>query len=141
MTPEQFIAAWHRHAGIVQPRYHPRGWLETADDLIGKGITEADLERVAKWMRREQRRAQNGERGSTHYHDASFAWRKIFGERGASDEGERFCELLTLATPVEKPAPARNVVPMPAQDSAAVRAAAAEHLRQFRESSQKNLPS
>jgi hypothetical protein len=146
MTPLEFIRAWHSAARLAVPRIVPDGWQRQAVLLIERGITSADLELVAKWMRTQEMRSNLGERGAVGYNAASFAWRKMFGDYGGEAEGNefaRFAELLAFAEAARRP-PARAVqgpcaaAERPARDdaeaariSAAGSAAMAETLRKL----------
>lgn len=97
MNPADFVKHWHREARVAPPRFVPDSWLRQAATLMEKGITAEDLTLVAKWMLLQLARSQSGERNSVAFNAASFAWRKMFGEYGASDQHERFLELLAVA--------------------------------------------
>ena len=97
MTPLEFVRTWHEAAKLACPRFFPDGWLRQAAALMEKGITVEDLRLVADWMLRQQRRAMEREPGAVPFNAGSFAWRKMFGEFGASDQHEVFLERLAAA--------------------------------------------
>lgn len=136
MTPREFVLHWHREAMLAAPRFVPDSWERVADGLMRKGVTADDLTLVARWMRTQLGRSQNGERNSVSFNASSFRWTLMMGEWGASNEGVRFAELLSLAEAARKPA--ARAVQKPCAPTARMatdeeRAEGARRLREFQE--------
>ena len=134
MNPEQFVSYWHACAGLDRPRFIPDTWQRTAAWLMEKGFTAEDLRTVASHMQTQQRRAMDREPGAVGYNAASYGWRKMFGDFGASDQGERFVEILAAAQKAAKPSRKAHSQPVQApRVSDAEREAAAARVRAMRE--------
>lgn len=140
MTPREFIFHWHKEAGIAPPRFFPYSWEQHAHELLKRGIGEAELTLVARWMRAELRRSQAGERNSIAFNHASFSWRTMFGEFGASNQDENFVMRLAMAEAARKPAAAKPAPGTPAAtpvdeaELARIRERNAEEFRRFQAS-------
>ena len=136
-----FVEHWHVAAKLAVPRMVPEPWLRQAMAMTegrppwNMVVTKDDFTLVANWMRSQQRRANDREQGAVAFNANSFRWSLMFGEYGASNEGVRFAELLTLAEAARKPSVALVQKPCAVQpvDAAKAREEAAKVYRDFQE--------
>lgn len=143
MTPREFILHWHREAGVAAPRFFPNSWEQHAQQIMERGIGAGELSLVAKWMRAELGRSQAGERNAVAFNRASFTWRTMFGEFGASNQDANFLMRLSMAEAALVKPKAVGAMPKPgtkpaaaapdAADLARIREQNAQAVREFEE--------
>lgn len=90
ITPQEVIAAFTQATGIAL-RMVPHGIQRQAADFVRHGFNLAELELVVAWTKRQIRLGKSG------FTEASYTWRRLFGEHGSPDEFQAFQERLGLA--------------------------------------------
>ena len=88
-TGAQVLAVFAELTGIEFRR--PSEQVIRQATIFGETFTFAELEAVIEFMRWQIKNEKAG------YNDASFGWRRLMGDHGASDEFQTFEERLGLA--------------------------------------------
>lgn len=88
-TGPQVLAVFAELTGIEFRR--PSEQVARQATLFGETYTFAELEAVIEFMRWQVKQEQCG------YNAASFGWRRLMGDHGASDEWQTFEERLGMA--------------------------------------------
>ena len=90
ITPQEVIGTFELCTGI-RLRAVPHSVQRQAGDFVKHGFTLTDMELVVAWIKRQISHRKSG------FTDASYTWRRMFGDHGAADEFLVFQERLGLA--------------------------------------------
>lgn len=130
--PDPIIAAYYALLRAPVPAWVPEQMRRQAVLFVDRGFTVADLECVIRYIERQIRRAESGERNTGGYNRASLQWGVLFGSIGDPNDFQKFVDRLALARADEPKAAAPrpvNVLPM----SGSLDGLAAEAERRIRE--------